>query len=338
MRTQHPSPFQVRITDIVARDIRFPTSRNLDGSDAVNKDPDYSCVYVTLKTELIPSPAGDVVGGPHIAPSSAGGNGHGRSSGDVSGSSSVATRTTPSPDVAALPVGNGLTFTIGRGNEIVLKAVDALKPQIVSKPLSHFTENFGQAWHDLAFADSQLRWVGPEKGVVHLALGAVVNALWDLWAKICNKPLWKLVSDMSAEELVKCVDFTYITDCITAAEAVALLTPLQTKKAQRVAEMEVDGYPCYTTSPGWLGYSDEKLRTKCREALKDGFRHVKLKVGACLEDDLRRCRAARAELGGEVKLMVDANARWEVDQAVEWMRALEEAEVDEESGGKLDLW
>ena len=261
------------ITDVTVQDIRFPTSKSLDGSDAMNPDPDYSAAYVTLHTN------------------------------------------DPSLE------GHGLTFTIGRGNEVCVAAVEALKYLVVGKTLSSFTENMGAFWRTIT-GDSQLRWLGPDKGVIHLATAAVVNAVWDLWAKVEGKPVWLLVADMSPEALVACIDFTYLTDVLTPEEALALLQKQAPTKAQRKQEMLDNGYPAYTTSAGWLGYSDEKLRRLCQEAIDAGWSHIKLKVGSDLQDDIRRCRIAREVIGPERKLMVDANQRWEVDQAIEWMKHL----------------
>lgn len=261
------------ITDVTVQDIRFPTSKSLDGSDAMNPDPDYSAAYVTLHTN--------------------------------------------DPNLE----GHGLTFTIGRGNEVCVAAVEALKYLVVGKTLSRFTEDMGAFWRYIT-GDSQLRWLGPDKGVIHLATAAVVNAVWDLWAKVEGKPVWLLVADMSPEELVRCIDFTYLTDVLTPEEALALLQKQAPTKAQRKQEMLDKGYPAYTTSAGWLGYSDEKLRRLCQEAIDAGWSHIKLKVGSDLQDDIRRCRIAREVIGPERKLMVDANQRWEVDQAIEWMQHL----------------
>lgn len=263
---------RVSITNLVVRDIRFPTSRQLDGSDAMNPDPDYSAAYVILETD-----------GPHQ--------------------------------------GHGLTFTIGRGNEIVVAAVRALAPLIVGRSLDSITANFSEFWRHIT-GDSQLRWIGPEKGAIHLATAAVVNAVWDLYAKTEGKPLWKLLVDLTPEQLVRCIDFRYLTDAITPDEACDLLRKLAPTKAAREAEMRERGYPAYTTSAGWLGYSDDKLRRLCREALAQGWNHLKIKVGRDLEDDIRRCTIIREEIGWERKLMTDANQVWDVPQAIEWMKRL----------------
>jgi L-fuconate dehydratase len=262
------------ITDMIARDIRFPTSRALDGSDAMNRDPDYSAAYVTLRTD---SPAG--------------------------------------------LEGHGLTFTIGRGNEVCVAAIEALKPLILGKTLESFTANMGAFWHMIT-GDSQLRWIGPEKGAIHLATAAVVNAVWDLYAKAEGKPLWKLLADMTPEQLVACIDFRYITDALTPDEALELLRRNAGTRAEREAEMLARGYPAYTTSTGWLGYSDEKMRQLCRVAVAQGWTHFKIKVGGNVEDDLRRAQLMREEIGYERKLMVDANQVWDVGQAIEHMRRL----------------
>lgn len=263
-----------KITDLRVVDVRFPTSLSLDGSDAMNPDPDYSAAYVVLATDR-----GDGV------------------------------------------EGHGLTFTIGRGNDIVAVAIEALRPLVVGQPIAAFASAPGAFWKHLT-GDSQLRWIGPEKGVIHLATAAVVNALWDLWAKLEGKPLWKLLSDLSPAQIVEMVDWRYLTDALTPEEALALLERLAPTRAAREAEMRRDGYPAYTTSAGWLGYSDEKIRRLCREALADGFTHFKMKVGADRADDLRRAAIFREAIGPGHAFMVDANQRWDVGQAIEWTTAL----------------
>jgi L-fuconate dehydratase len=264
----------ITITDVVARDIRFPTSRALDGSDAMNRDPDYSAAYVVLQTD---SPAG--------------------------------------------LEGHGLTFTIGRGNEVCVAAIKALKPLVLGKTLESFAANMGAFWHMIT-GDSQLRWIGPEKGVIHLATAAIVNAVWDLYAKAKGKPLWKLLADMTPEQLVACIDFRYITDALTPDEALAILRRSVGTRAEREAELLAHGYPAYTTSTGWLGYTDEKVRQLCREAVAQGWTHFKMKVGVNTEDDLRRARLMREEIGPDRKLMLDANQVWEVGQAIANMQRL----------------
>ncbi len=261
------------ITALRVEDVRFPTSLALDGSDAMNPDPDYSAAYVILET-----------------------------------------------DNPALK-GHGLTFTIGRGNEICCAAIKALEHLIVGRDLAAITADMGQFWRDFT-SDSQLRWIGPDKGAIHLATGAVVNAAWDLWSKAAGKPLWKLVADMSPEELVRCIDFRYITDCITPQEALTLLQRRADNKAQRTEKLLAEGYPCYTTSAGWLGYPDDKLRRLCQEAVDAGFNYLKLKVGRDLEDDIRRVRIAREVIGPDRKLMIDANQVWETNDAIPWVNAL----------------
>jgi L-fuconate dehydratase len=264
----------ITITDVVTRDIRFPTSRSLDGSDAMNPDPDYSAAYVVLKTD---SPAG--------------------------------------------LEGHGLTFTLGRGNEVCLAAIKALAPLIVGRTLASFTANMGQFWRRLT-GDSQLRWIGPEKGVIHLATAAIVNAVWDLCAKTEGKPLWKLLADMTPEELVACIDFRYITDALTPAEALEILCRHAPTRALREAEMRAYGFPAYITSAGWLGYSDDKLRFLLRKVLADGWTQIKMKVGANLTDDLRRAQIIREEIGPERVLMMDANQVWDVSEAITQMTHL----------------
>ncbi len=264
----------ILITDVDIKDIRFPTSKSLDGSDAMNPDPDYSAAYVILKTNH--------------------------------------------PDNIE---GHGLTFTIGRGNEICVAAIKSLVPLIIGKNLNDFIKDMGAFWKMIT-GDSQLRWLGPEKGVIHLATGAVVNAVWDLYAKVEQKPLWKLLADMSPEELVKCIDFTYITDAITPQEALDLLTKNEASKQERINLLLKDGYPAYTTSAGWLGYSDEKMRALCKQAKADGFKHMKMKVGSNLQDDMRRAAIIREEIGEDLQLMMDANQKWDVDEAILNMESL----------------
>lgn len=261
-----------RITGLRTCDLRFPTSGSLDGSDAMNPDPDYSAAHVVLETN-----------GAHE--------------------------------------GHGLTFTIGRGNEICVTAIKALGALVTGLELSWITEDMGRFWRHIT-GDSQLRWIGPDKGAIHLATGAVVNAVWDLWAKEAGKPVWRLVGDMSPEEIVRLVDFRYLTDAITPDEALAMLRAAEPGKQERIKKLKAEGYPCYTTSAGWLGYSDEKLRRLCREAKEAGFTHTKFKVGRNLEDDVRRLTIAREVLGEDMNIMIDANQVWEVDEAVDWVKAL----------------
>jgi L-fuconate dehydratase len=237
----------------------------------------------------------------------------------------------PDPDYSAAYViletdtrrleGHGLTFTIGRGNEVVCVAIEALRRLVVGKDLAAIAADMGLFWRQIT-SDSQLRWIGPDKGAIHLATGAVINAVWDLWAKAQQKPLWRLVADMTPAQLVKCIDFRYLTDCITESEALEMLRKQQAGKAERMAILMREGYPCYTTSAGWLGYPDEKLRQLSRDAIAQGFRHVKLKVGRDLNDDVRRLSIVREVLGDDRHLMIDANQVWEVDQAIEWVGKL----------------
>ena len=264
----------ILITGLEVKDIRFPTSKSLDGSDAMNPDPDYSAAYVVLKTN----------------------------------------------HREALE-GHGLTFTIGRGNELCVAAIHALSHLVIGKSLKYISEDMGGFWKDIT-GDSQLRWLGPEKGVIHLSTGAIVNAVWDLYAKVAAKPLWQLLADMSPEELVNCIDFTYITDAITKEEALALLKEKEPTKEARIAQLKAEGYPAYTTSAGWLGYSDEKMRRLCREAKAAGFTHLKMKVGSNLADDMRRSAIIREEIGNDLRLMMDANQKWDVNEAIENMAAL----------------
>ena len=261
-----------RITGLRTFDVRFPTSRTLDGSDAMNPDPDYSAAYVILDTD------------------------------------------------AALK-GHGLTFTIGRGNDICIAAIEAMRHLLIGLDLDWVRENPGRFWRHVT-GDSQLRWIGPDKGAIHLATGAVVNAVWDLWARAEGKPVWRLVADMSPAELVRAIDFRYITDCITPKEALVLLEARAEGKAARTTWLEQHGYPCYTTSAGWLGYDDQKLRRLAQTAVDAGFSHLKLKVGVNLQDDIRRLGIAREVMGPQRTLMIDANQVWEVDQAIAWVNAL----------------
>lgn len=240
----------------------------------------------------------------------------------------------PDPDYSAAYVvlktdhpdghaGHGMTFTIGRGNDLCVQAIEAMRHLVVGRTLEEFTADMGRFWRHVT-SDSQLRWIGPEKGVIHLATAAVVNAVWDLWAKVEGKPLWRLLSDMTPEELVRCIDFRYITDALTPSEAIELLRKLEPTKAARIAEMQRDGYPSYTTSAGWLGYDDDKLRRLCRDLSARGWTHFKIKVGRDLQDDIRRCRIIREEIGWDRRLMMDANQVWDVSQAIAWMKQLAE--------------
>ncbi len=239
----------------------------------------------------------------------------------------------PDPDYSAAYVtlhtdvdgleGNGLTFTIGRGNELCVAAIQSLAPLLVDQSLDSITQDMGAFWRHIT-GDSQLRWVGPEKGVIHLATAAVVNAVWDLYAKSEQKPLWQLLCDMTPEQLVSCIDFRYITDALTPSEAIDILSENYASRSSRIDEMHADGYPSYTTSAGWLGYSDDKLRAQCQDLMSRGWSHFKIKVGRDLADDIRRCRIIREEIGWDRRLMMDANQVWDVAQAIEHMKALAE--------------
>jgi L-fuconate dehydratase len=261
------------ITKVETLDVRFPTSLNLDGSDAMNRDPDYSAAYVMLHTNH--------------------------------------------PEL----VGHGLTFTIGRGNEWCVAAAQTLAERLVGRDLASITADLGAFWYEMV-GDSQLRWVGPEKGVVHLAVAAVVNAVWDLYARAEGKPLWRLLVDMTPAELVRCIPFRYITDALTPAEALAILEQSVPHKATRIATMHAQGYPAYTTSAGWIGYSDDKVRQLCHEAIAAGFTHIKMKVGIDIASDVRRAGVIRDVIGPDRFLMVDANQVWDVPQAIAWMEHL----------------
>jgi L-fuconate dehydratase len=269
---------KTKITHLRVLDLRFPTSRDKVGSDAVHVDPDYSAAYVILETD----------GGLE---------------------------------------GHGLTFTCGRGTEVCAACIEAFRHLVVGRRLEEITADFGGFWHSLA-SESQLRWLGPEKGVVHLALAAIVNALWDLWGKAEGKPVWKLLADMTPAQLVSCIDFHHITDALTPDEAIAILERQAKTKARREAELLQIGYPAYTTSVGWLGYSDEAIQGLCRAALAEGWTHFKVKVGGQPDDDRRRIAAVREAIGPANRLMVDSNQRWDVDEAIARIREL----------APFDLW
>ncbi len=217
--------------------------------------------------------------------------------------------------------GHGFTFTIGRGNELCVAAIRALAPLVVGTRLDSITADFGGFWRRLA-GDSQLRWTGPEKGVIHLGLAAIVNAIWDLWGKTEGKPVWRLVTDLSPEQFVSLIDFRHIRDVLDPAQALAIRQAAVAGRDAREAALLADGYPAYTTSAGWLGYSDDRIRALCRQAVADGWGAIKIKVGRDLADDRRRCRIVREEIGPDRLLMIDANQVWEVDEAVEWVNAL----------------
>jgi L-fuconate dehydratase len=268
------------ITDLAVRDVRFPTSSTLAGSDAVHPSPDYSAAYVILKTD--------------------------------------------GPDGLE---GHALSFTAGRGTEVVLAGVVAFRPFVVGRTLAEIVTNFRGFWESLV-GDGQLRWIGPEKGVIHLAASAVLNAVWDLYAKSQGKPLWRLLLDMKPEELVSMIEFRYLSDAITPQEALDILRRNYSTRSQRERQILEQGYPAYTTSVGWLGYADEKLQQLCADAIAQGWTHAKIKVGANLNDDIRRVRLVREALGPERKLMIDANQAWDVPQAIDWIKRLAE----------FDLW
>jgi L-fuconate dehydratase len=264
------------IIAVDTRDVRFPTSLSLDGSDAMNPDPDYSAAYVTIRTDA--------------------------------------------PDGLE---GHAFVFTIGRGNDVQVAALDALSDHLLGRNVEELLADMGAASR-LLVHDSQLRWLGPEKGVMHMAIGAIVNALWDLRSKRAEEPLWLHLSRLSSEELVSLVDFRYLTDAITPDEALRILKAAEPGREERIQQLLEQGYPAYTTSPGWLGYSDEKLARLCREAVDAGFGQVKLKVGADLADDIRRYRIAREVLGAGYPIAMDANQRWGVQEAIDWVKALAE--------------
>jgi L-fuconate dehydratase len=262
----------MKITSLQTLDLRFPTSRTQDGTDAMHTDPDYSAAYVILKTDEDHE-------------------------------------------------GHGFAFTIGRGNDICAAAIEAFRHHVVGLTLNEITEDFGGFWRRLA-SDSQLRWLGPEKGVVHLALAAIVNAVWDLYGKVERKPVWKLLADMTPKQLVSCIDFRYISDALTPEEAFEMLDRLARTKGDRERELLRTGYPAYTTSVGWMGYSDDKVRAACRDAIAEGWTHFKVKVGADPTDDARRVGLVREAIGPTRTLMVDANQRWDVGEAIARMQDL----------------
>lgn len=264
-----------KIVKLTTYDLRFPTSDHLDGSDAMNPDPDYSAAYVIIET-----------------------------------------------DQSSLK-GHSFAFTLGRGNDLCCNAIKALQHLVIGLDLNWIRDN-QSAFSRRMTSDSQLRWVGPEKGIIHMASGAIINAVWDILSKLDNKPLWQLVSDMNADQISNAIDFRHITDFLNQGEAVEILKSHQKTKLDRVIILENEGYPCYVTSAGWLGYSDKKLQRLCLEAKDNGFEYVKLKVGKDLKDDMRRLEIARTTLGPDIKIMIDANQVWEVDQAIKWMKSLAE--------------
>ncbi|MBO09316.1 MAG: fuconate dehydratase [Planctomycetaceae bacterium] len=265
-----------KITGFSVRDVRFPTSEHLDGSDAMNPDPDYSAAVVILETDH--------------------------------------------PDGHS---GHGMAFTIGRGNQLCCLAIEAVAEKVVGLTLEEITSDMAGYWR-LLTGDSQLRWVGPEKGSVHMATAAVVNATWDLWGKVRGLPVWRLVCELTPREQVGLIDFRYMTDALTPDEALEILERNEPTREQRIQQMLNDGFPTYTTSAGWLGYPDDKLRRLCQEMTSRGWSHFKIKVGRSLEDDIRRCRIVREEIGPDRKLMLDANQVWDVPDAIAWMEPLAE--------------
>lgn len=264
-----------KIINVSVRDVRFPTSLEQHGSDAMHTDPDYSVAYVVLET-----------------------------------------------DKAELK-GYGLTFTVGRGTEIVVCAVKALSTLVVGKTLEEITSDF-RGFYRLLSSDGQMRWIGPEKGVIHLATAAVLNAVWDLWARVEGKPLWKLLVDMDPAKLISCIDFRYLTDALTEQEALDILVKGKNDQKSREEQMLKEGYPAYTTSCAWLGYTDQQLTQLCNEALAQGWTKFKVKVGADLQDDIRRCSLIRKLIGPNNTLMIDANQRWDVNEAITWVTKLAE--------------
>uniref|UniRef100_A0A8C1UT37 Enolase superfamily member 1 n=1 Tax=Cyprinus carpio TaxID=7962 RepID=A0A8C1UT37_CYPCA len=265
-----------KIIKLTVRDVRFPTSLEQHGSDAMHTDPDYSVAYVVLET-----------------------------------------------DSDAALKGYGLTFTVGRGTEIVVCAVKALSTLVVGKTLKEIVSDF-RGFYRLLSSDGQMRWVGPEKGVIQLATAAILNAVWDLWARVEGKPLWKLLVDMDPAKLISCIDFRYITDALTEQEALDILVKAKKGQKSREEQMLKEGYPAYTTSCAWLGYTDQQLTQLCSEALAQGWTKFKVKVGADLQDDIRRCSLIRKLIGPNNTLMIDANQRWDVNEAITWVTKLAE--------------
>ena len=262
-----------KIVDVDVKDVRFPTSLTADGSDAMNRDVDYSAAYVVLRTD--------------------------------------------DPELC----GYGLTFTVGRGNDLCVTAAWERAQALLGADVGVVCDDLGGTYRMLQ-SDTQLRWLGPEKGVVHLALAAVMNAVWDMAARRAGKPLWQLVADMSAEEIVEAADLSYVADVLTRVEAIEMISAREATRQDRLERLRQSGYPCYTTSAGWLGYSDDKLRRLCQEVIDEGYTHVKLKVGASREDDLRRCGIAREVIGDDLSLMIDANQVWDVPTAIDWINDL----------------
>jgi L-galactonate dehydratase len=258
----------------LSADLRFPTSLDQSGSDAMNPAGDYSSAYVILRTS--------------------------RQELD----------------------GHGFAFTIGRGNDLVCAAIRYTAERLVGKSLAELTKEMGKTWRYLV-GDSQLRWLGPEKGVVHLGLSACVNALWDLWARYLGKPVWQVVAEMTPDEFVRCIDFRYILDAITPDEAVDMLKKLDDTKIDRIRDAKNNrAVAAYSTQAGWLGFSDEKMIGKMRSMLEEGFDKFKLKVGGSVEDDIRRLKIARDVIGYDKMLMIDANQVWSVPEAIEYMLKL----------------
>lgn len=266
------------ITALESHDIRFPTSLTLDGSDAMNPDPDYSAAYVVLRTDA-PGPQGAPVSG------------------------------------------HGFAFTIGRGNEVCIAALRAHEHLVVGRDLDETLADLGGFARELT-GDSQLRWLGPEKGVIHMAAAAIVNAAFDLAAGAAGKPMWRYLADLPPRQIVDIVDWRYLTDAMTPDQAMDLLIKAQPGRPEREAALLARGYPAYTTTPGWLGYQDDKLVRLAREAVADGFTLIKLKVGANVDDDVRRMRLVREAVGPDIRIAVDANQRWDVGEAIAWIRRL----------------
>ena len=265
-----------RIVGFETYDVRFPTSRTHDGSDAMNRNPDYASAYLIVHTDA--------------------------------------------PDGLA---GHGFVFTIGAGNDVEVAAIRALEPFLAGRDVDELLGDLGGLSRELV-GDSHLRWLGPERGVMHMAIGAVLNACWDMAARRAGQPLWRLLAELEPRQLVELIDFRYLADVLTPQEALDLLQRGSVGREQRAAALERDGYPAYTTAPGWLGYEDSRLRELCEQSVEDGFELVKLKVGGAIAEDLRRCAIAREAVGDGIGIALDANQVWDVPTAISWIGQLEQ--------------
>lgn len=263
----------LEITGFEVFDVRFPTSKSLDGSDAMNLDPDYSGAYLRFETN--------------------------------------------DPELT----GTSLVFSLGRGTDVQLAALSIVAEKIVGRDVAQSFTNIGDIARELS-SDSQLRWHGADSGVFHMAIGGTLNALWDLFAKVKGVPLWKLLSDMSPEEIVALIDFRYITDAITPTEALEILKRGEVSKENNEKILREKGVPAYTTTPGWLGYSDEKMLSLTTQAKADGFTLIKYKCGKSIAEDQRRLGKVRELVGPDFAIAIDANQVWDVETAITWIKAL----------------